>query len=159
SIHSFADLRGRRIAVGAHGSGMVQHAQGIFAALGLSFSDFAPVYLDFAAGAEALAAAEIDAQFQCPIPNAVMTALAERASVRVLPYQRPELAAVLQAVPYYRGTVRRKSAFRGLARDLPQVAVINVLVTHMRVPDAIVREAAATIIANSRELGDRNPLF
>src|SRR2546426_2188792 len=44
SIHSFADLRGKRIAVGVQGSGMVQHAHGIFAALGMSFSDFAPVY-------------------------------------------------------------------------------------------------------------------
>jgi len=159
SIRSFADLRGRRIAVGAHGSGMVQHAHGIFAALGMSFSDFAPVYLDFAAGAEALAAGDIDVQFQCPIPNAVMTALAERAALRVLPYQQAELAAVMKAVPYYRGTVMRKGALRGLDADLPQVAVINVLVTHPRVPEATVREAVTAILAESRELGDRNPLF
>src|SRR5262249_46667075 len=108
SIPSFADLRGGRIAVGAAGSGMVRDAQGIFAALGLSFSDFAPVYLDFAAGAEALAAGDIDAQFQCPIPNAVMTALAERAAVRVLPYQQAELAAVMQAGPPFRGPRNRK---------------------------------------------------
>src|SRR3989454_7720522 len=68
-IRSFADLRGRRIAVGPRRSGMVQHAHVIFGALGLSFSDFAPVYLAFAAGAEALAAGEIDAQFHCPSPN------------------------------------------------------------------------------------------
>src|SRR5215831_2545680 len=45
SIRSFADLRGRRIAVGARDSGMVQHAHGIFAALGMSFSDFSPIHL------------------------------------------------------------------------------------------------------------------
>ena len=101
----FSDLRGRRIAVGPRTSGMVQHAHGIFGALGLSFSDFSPVYLDFAAGAAALAAGEVDAQFQCPIPNAVMTELAERVALRVLPYGAGELEAVMKAVPYYRRAV------------------------------------------------------
>src|SRR6202158_2290171 len=55
-IRSFSDLRGRRIAVGPRTSGMVQHAHCIFGALGMSFSDISPAYLDFAAGAQALAA-------------------------------------------------------------------------------------------------------
>src|SRR5262249_8639622 len=113
-IRSFPDLRGRRIAIGPRTSGMVQHAHGLFAALGMSFSDFSPVYLDFAAGAEALASGDIDAQFQCPIPNAVMTELAQRIALRVLPYQRGELEAVMKAVPYYRRTVMRAGAIRGL---------------------------------------------
>ena len=80
TVRSVADLRGRRVAVGMSTSGMVQHAHNIFRVLGLSFSDFTPVYHDFAAGAEALAAGEVDAQFQCPIPNKVMTELSERAA-------------------------------------------------------------------------------
>jgi uncharacterized protein len=159
SIRSFADLRGKRIALGVRDSGMVQHAHGIFAALGMSFFDFAPVYLDFAAGAAALAAGDVDVQFQCPLPNAVMTALAERVALRVLPYAPAELAAVIKAVPFYRGTVMRKGVIRGLDADLPQVAVINVLVTHSRVPEATVRDAVAAILADRRELGERNPLF
>src|SRR5207244_8785555 len=55
-IGAVADLRGRRVAVGMKTSGMVQHAHNIFGVLGLSFSDFTTVYLDFAAGAEALVA-------------------------------------------------------------------------------------------------------
>lgn len=158
-IHSFSDLRGRRIAVGPRTSGMVQHAHGLFGALGMSFSDFSPVYLDFAAGGAALAAGDVDAQFQCPIPNAVMTGLAQRIALRVLPYRSGELEAVMQAVPYYRRTVMRAGAIRGLEADLPQVAVVNVLVTHQRVPDAIVREAVEAIATSGDELGRLNPLF
>ena len=113
-IRTVADLRGRRVAVGMATSGMVQHAHTIFGVLGLSFADFTPVYLDFAAGADALAAGEVDAQFQCPIPNKVMSELAERVAVRVLPYAPGELAALVKAVPYYRADVMRKGAFRGL---------------------------------------------
>ncbi len=158
-IRSFADLRGRRIAVGPPMSGMVQHAHVIFAALGLGFADFSPVYLDFAAGAEALATGEIDAQFQCPIPNKVMTGLAERVALRVLPYHGRELETVMAAVPYYRRTVMRKGAINGLEADLPQIAVVNVLVTHPGVAEATVHEAVAAIVANCDELGRRNPLF
>ena len=138
---------------------MVQHAHGLFGALGMSFSDFSPVYLDFAAGGAALAAGDVDAQFQCPIPNAVMTDLAQRIALRVLPYRSGELEAVMQAVPYYRRTVMRAGAIRGLEADLPQVAVVNVLVTHQRVPDAIVREAVEVIATSAGELGRLNPLF
>src|ERR1041385_5076733 len=53
-IRSVRDLRGRRVAIGPRSSGMAQHAQGIFGTLGLL--DIEPVYLDFAAGAQALAA-------------------------------------------------------------------------------------------------------
>jgi TRAP transporter TAXI family solute receptor len=158
-IRSFSDLRARRIAVGPRTSGMVQHAHCIFGALGMSFSDFEPIYLDFAAGAEALAAGDVDAQLQCPIPNAVMTNLARRVGLRILPYERDELEKVMQAVPYYRRTVMRKGAIRGLDADSPQVAVVNVLVSHRRVPEATVCAAVEAIVASWDELGRLNPLF
>ena len=158
-IRTFSDLRARRIAVGPRTSGMVQHAHCIFGALGMSFSDFEPIYLDFAAGAEALAAGDVDAQLQCPIPNAVMANLARRIGLRVLPYERDELEKVMQAVPYYRCTVMRKGAIRGLDADSPQVAVVNVLVSHRRVPEATVCAAVEAIVASWDELGRLNPLF
>jgi TRAP transporter TAXI family solute receptor len=158
-IESMADLHGHRIAVGPETSGMVQHVHTIFGVLGLSFSDFTPVYLDFAAGAEALKRGEVDIQFQCPIPNRVMTALSESADVRVLPYAPGQLESVLGEVSFYRRTVMRKGAFRGLDADVPQVAVINVLATHARIPVAVVHDAVSAIVSNTGELGRLNPLF
>ena len=158
-IRSFSDLHGRKVALGPRTSGMVQHAYGLFGALGMSFSDLSPIYLDFAKGAAALAAGEVDAQFQCPIPNPVLTDLAQRVRVRVLPYEPAELEVVLRGVPYYRRTVMHAGAIRGLEADLPQIAVVNVLVTHRRVPDSIVQEAVTAIATGCRELGELNPLF
>ena len=155
-LRSVPDLRGRRVAIGLRQSGMAQHAQGIFATLGLTVE---PVYLDFAAGAQALAAGEIDAQFQCPIPNKVMTELAARVALRVLPYGAGELETVMNAVPYYRRTVMRRGAIRGLDADVAQLAVVNVLVTHPRVPDIVVRAAVGAIVSESAALSRLNPLF
>jgi TRAP transporter TAXI family solute receptor len=158
-LRTVSDLRGRRVVVGPRQSGMAQHARVIFGALGLAPSDLSPVYLDFAAGADALARGEVDAQLQCPIPNRVMTALAERVLVRVLPYPPGDLEKVLRAVPIYLRATMRKGAIRGLEADVAQPAVVNVLVTHARAPDDQVREVAAVVYSAREELPRLNALF
>jgi TRAP transporter TAXI family solute receptor len=158
-IRTVADLRGRRVAVGMKASGMVEHAHNIFGVIGLSFSDFTPVYLDFAAGADALAAGDVDAQFQCPIPNKVMTDLAERVAVRVLPYAAGDLERLMKAVSFYRPVTMAKGAIRGLDQDVLQPAVVNILATHARVSEATVHDAAAAIMAGVAELARLNLLF
>jgi uncharacterized protein len=159
SIRTVSDLRGQRVAVGLRTSGMVQHVHAIFGALGLTLADFTPVYLDFAAGADALVAGEVDAQFQCPIPNQVMTDLAARVDLAVLPYSQGQIETVMQAVPHYRATVMRKHAIRGLEQDVAQLAVVNVLATHARVPEPVVRDVVSAVIRAADELARINPLF
>jgi TRAP transporter TAXI family solute receptor len=158
-IRFVGDLRGKRLAVGMRTSGMVQHAHAILGALDLSFADFTPVYLDFAAGADALAAGAVDAQLQCPIPNQVMTDLAARADLRVLPYGPGQIETVMRAVPDYRATVMRKHAIRGLDEDVAQIAVVNVLATHARVPEPVVCDVVGAVIKAAGELPRLNPLF
>ena len=159
ALRSVRDMRGRRLVVGPEKSGMAQHARIMLGALGLSFADVTPMYLDFAAGAEALERGEADAQLQCPIPNKVMTALAARVLLRVLPYAAADLDTVLRAVPFYRRTVMRQGAIRGLDADVAQAAVVNVLVTHARVAEDKVREVTAAIFAARGELPRLNALF
>ena len=159
NLRTVTDLRGRRLVVGPEKSGMTQHARVILGALGLTFSDFTPMFLDFSAGAEALARGEADVQLQCPIPNKVMTALAARVLLRVLPYAAADLDTVLRTVPFYRRTVMRKGAIRGLDADMAQAAVVNVLVTHARTPENLVSEVAAGIFNARDELPGLNALF
>lgn len=159
AVQSTADLRGKRISFGLRSSGMAQHAVVILAALGMAVSDVEPHYLDFAAGAQALAGGSIDAQLQCPIPNKVMTELSQTTEICVLPYPAGALEGVLAAVPYYRRTVMRAGALRGLEADVAQPAVVNVLTTHARSDDAAVQAVVAAIIANAGELDRLNALF
>jgi hypothetical protein len=159
ALHTVSDLRGRRLVVGPEKSGMVQHTRVILGTLGLTFADFTPLYLDFAAGADALARGEADAQLQCPIPNKVMTALATRVLLRILRYAPADLETVLGAVPFYRRTIMRAGAIRGLDADVPQAAVVNVLVTHARVAGDTARDVAGAIFAARDELPQLNPLF
>jgi len=158
-IKSHADFKGRCIAVGAKGSGMEQHVHTIFEALKIPFDSFTAVHMGFAEGADALVAGEIDAQFQPPIPNRVMTSLSQRADVRVVPYAPGQLKKVLAQVPFYRPVMMEKGVFRGVNEDIPQAAVINVLVTHERMPDEVIDDMARAIVDSLDLLPQMNPLF
>ena len=158
-IQSVADFKGKRVAIGAEGSGMEQHSHTIFGVLRLSFDSFTPVHASFAEGADALIAGKIDAQFQPPIPNKIMTDLSQRADVRVVPYARGQLERILAEIPYYRGVTMEKGVFHGVVEDIAQLAVINVLVTHEIIPETIVHDMAKAIADNLDSLPLMNPLF
>lgn len=158
-IRSVADFGGKRIAIGARGSGMEQHIRTIFDVLGISFDSFTPVHMGFAEGAEALLTGAIDVQFHPPIPNAVLADLSQRADIRVVPFAPGQLEKVLARVPFYRPVVVRKNAFRGVVEDVTQVGVLNVIVTHERVPEKIVHDMARAIADNLDRLPELNPLF
>jgi hypothetical protein len=158
-IQTIADFTGKRIVIGTRGSGMEQHVHTIFGVLGISFDSFTPVHMGFDEGADALVAGEIDAQFQPPIPNRVMTDLSQRADVRVVPYAPGQLDRVLSGVPFYRKVTMPKGVFRGVVEDVAQPAVINVLVTHERIPEELVHDMAKAIVSNLDKLPAMNPLF
>jgi len=158
-IRSVADFSGKRIAIGAKGSGMEQHAHTIFGVLGMPFSSFTPVHMSFAEGADALVKKEIDAQFQPPIPNRVMTDLSQRADVRVVPYASGQLEAILSHVPFYRPLSLFPEAFRGVDTESRQIAVVNVLVSHEQIPEGVVYDMTTAIVSNLDKLPAMNPLF
>lgn len=158
-IETVSELRDKRIAIGPEKSGMAEHVRTLFSVLGIPFDAFTPVYLGFAEGADALVACDVDALLQRPIPNRVMTELSERAEVRVVPYAPGQIEKVVSEVPFYRRITIGKGAFRGVARDVPQVGVVNVLVTHERVREQAVHDVAKTVLENLDALPETNPLF
>jgi TRAP transporter TAXI family solute receptor len=158
-IRTIDDFRGRRIALGAESSGMVQHAHTILPIVGLSFDMFTAVYLNHNEGADALVAGEVDALFLPPIPNRMVTELSERADLRVVPYAPGQIDSILSQVSFYRPIIIQKGGFRGVRDDVPQVAVVNVIVTHERVAEPVVYDMARTLAANLDALPTMNPLF
>src|SRR5262245_56359630 len=158
-LRKVSDLRGKRVAVGAQKGGMAPHAEAVFSALGIGAGDLERVYVDFAGGADMLAAGAVDAQFHCPIPNRVMNELSERVRLRVLTYDPADLDAALKSIPHDRCVTMRKGSFRGVDEDVLQLGVLNLLVTHARADPVTVQNVVAAIIAAESELGRLDPLF
>ena len=158
-LHKIDDMRGRRVSVNVTNSGMYQHICTMFGVMGISFDDFEPHYLGFADGAAALKNREIDAQWQCPIPNPVMTELANSTDVRVLEYDPGQLEDVLDNVEFYRRAILVEGCFRGIEKDTPQVGVLNVITTHARADDLLVHDWVSAMITNAKSLGESLPLY
>jgi TRAP transporter TAXI family solute receptor len=158
-LYHINDMRGCRVAVNFSDSGMFQHTKTIFGILGISFDDFDPVYVGFEEGAEKLIKGEIDAQWQCPIPNPVMTKLANKLNVRVLEYGAGQLEEVIEKAKFYRQATMHKGSFSGVLSDTKQVGVLNVIATHERVNSEQVKDFVVSMITNARELGKIEELF
>ena len=158
-LETVDDLRGKRVSIGPAGSGMAQHVATMLEVLGIGFETFEPVHLNFLDGANALAAGEVDAQFQCPIPNKVMTGLAERADIRVLDYGAGQLDALLDRVGFYRPARVKAGALRGHDRDSGQIGVLNVIATHAGTDDDTVGRLARLMATQHARLAALNPLF
>ncbi len=158
-LRRVSDLRGKKVAVGAQNGGMAPHAEAVFLALGIGAGDLERVYVDFAGGADMLAAGEVNAQFQCPIPNRVINELSERVHLRVLTYDPADLDAALKSIPHDRCVTMRKGSFRGVDEDVLQLGVLNLLVTHARTDPVTVQNVVGAIISAESELGRLDPLF
>jgi TRAP transporter TAXI family solute receptor len=158
-LHSIDDMKGRKISVNVTNSGMYQHTRTIFGILGISFEKVEPVHMSFEEGSAALKAGEIDAQWQCPIPNPVMTELAESTDVRVLEYAQGQLEKVVAEAKFYRRAVMPVGAFRGIEHETAQVGVLNVIATHERVENAVVHEFVTSMIENANLLCERQELY
>ncbi|MGZ3289532.1 MAG: TAXI family TRAP transporter solute-binding subunit, partial [Xanthobacteraceae bacterium] len=158
-LRKVADLRGKRVAMGMKDGGMAPHAEAVFAVLGIGPGDLERVYVDFAEGAEMLATGAVDAQFQCPVPNRVINDLSERVLLRILSYDPAHLDAALKAIPHDRRIMMKKGALRGLDQDVPQLGVLNLLVTHARSDAATVEHVVRAIVLAATELGRIDPLF
>ena len=158
-LTEFDDMRGKRISVNIRESGMYQHVRTIFSILGISFDDFEPVHLSFLEGGIALERGEIDAQWQCPIPNPVMSDIADRFDVRVLEYGGGQLEKVINEAGFYRRATMKKGSFRGLKTDTQQVGVLNVITTHARVEEEVVREIVSNMVQGAELLSEALPLY
>ena len=158
-LYMVDDIKGRKLSVNLHDSGMFQHILTIFKVLEISFEDFEAHYLGFEEGANALQAGDIDIQWQCPVPNSVMTKLANQTDVRVLEYSPGQLEKVVDQVQFYRSSTLRKTSFRGLTKETKQVGVLNVIATHEQTPEELVFELVFEMVSNAKRLGQRLELF
>ena len=158
-INTFNDIFGKRVAVGPRDGGMTQHMKLILQALGYSFDDIDPVYVEFDKGTEGLLTGDVDVMWQVPVPNHIMTGIERRLSVRVVEYGPGQLSSILQAVPLYRHAIIEKDLIKGLKSDTEQIGVLNVIITNADVATETVFRFVSAYIKAAKELGDKLEVF
>jgi len=124
-IRSVRDLAGKRVAVGAAGSGTEANARQVLAAFGVEYTALAKVeYLPFGDATSQIRDGHLDAAFvTAGVPTSAVTELANSIAIALVPITGPEVDALRTAHPFYIKHTIPAGTYRGLAAPVETVAV------------------------------------
>jgi uncharacterized protein len=136
-IKTLADLKGKRLSVGAPASGTELNARAILAAAGMSYEDLGQIeYLPFAESVELMKNRQLDATLQSAgLGVASIRDLAS--SVPIIVVEVPADVVAKAGAPYQAGTIPA-ATYEGQNADVATAVVQNYLVTHADVSDDVV---------------------
>ncbi|HYG91573.1 MAG TPA: TAXI family TRAP transporter solute-binding subunit [Azospirillum sp.] len=135
-IKTLADLKGKRVSVGAPKSGTELNARAIFGAAGITYNDFAKTeYLPFAESVDLMKNRQLDATLiSAGLGVAAVRDLATSQEITIVSVP----ADIIQKVgdPAYIAETVPANTYNGQTEPVTTAAVRNFLVTHSGVSDA-----------------------
>ncbi|MBQ8028771.1 MAG: TAXI family TRAP transporter solute-binding subunit [Clostridia bacterium] len=128
-IKSVADLKGKKVSIGAAGSGVYFNAMDILAAAGLSEDDIVPQYQSFADSADALKDGKIDAAFiVAGAPTPAIQELCTSTSAYLVPVDGDVAEKLMKDSPYYTTYKIPAGTYNGQDADVTTVTVKATLI-------------------------------
>lgn len=123
-IKSVADFKGKRIAVGAAGSGTEANARQIMEAYGIKYDDIKVQYLSFGEAASALKDGNVDAAFvTAGHPTAAIQDIATQNDVVLVPVDADKADSLIKKYPFYTKLVIKAGTYPKQDADVSAVAV------------------------------------
>jgi hypothetical protein len=147
-IKTLADLKGKRISVGAPKSGTELNARAVLKAAGLSYSDFSKVeYLAFGESVELMKNRQLDVTLQSAgLGVASIRDLATSVAILVVPIPADVVAKVGDAA--YQPATIPANTYPGQTADTATIAIKNFLVSHEGVPADMVYAMTKSMFEN-----------
>ena len=152
-ITNISDLVGRKVSVGERESGVLQNAEQILMAHGMTFEMIEPYYLSFADSAKALEHGEIDAFFiTAGAPTEAVADLANRKEIQLLSIA-PDIQNNMMKL--YKGYTRctiPANSYQGQTEDVSTIGVKAVLVASTDLSDDEVAYLTEFVFKNADKL-------
>ncbi|MBU6464414.1 MAG: TAXI family TRAP transporter solute-binding subunit [Bradyrhizobium sp.] len=152
-IKTLADLKGKRLSVGAPKSGTELNSRAILAAAGLSYKDLRKVeYLPFAESVDLMKNRQLDATLQSAgLGVASLKDLSTATDTVVVSVPK---ALVDKIGPPFTSMEIPANTYAGQEKDVPTAAVINYLVTSTAVSDDLAYQMTKLIFESLPELAN-----
>lgn len=148
-IRSLADMRGKRISVGAAGSGAEVNARQVLEAAGLTYKDITPQYLSFAEGANGLRDGNTDVAFlTAGAPTAAVRDVAAQKIILIIPIPKPVADRLIAKYPFYVRVKIPRDTYSNQNADVDTVTVKSILVASSSLDEAVVYNATKAIFSN-----------
>ncbi|SEL09599.1 TAXI family TRAP transporter solute-binding subunit [Roseovarius nanhaiticus] len=157
-ITSLQDIKGKRVSIGAPGSGTEVNTEAILTANGISYDDIEEQRLNFNETADALANGDIDVGFwSVGAPTSSILNLATTNDIVMIELTEEELAAAREADPVFAVTKLTGGTYEGVDADMTVIGVPNVLVVSSEMSDDLVYAVTSAMYDNIAELQAVHP--
>lgn len=151
-IKSIEDLKGKKVSVGAIGSGTEANAKQLLEVHGLTMDDIDAQNLDFGESQDSIQSGQIDAAFlTAGTPTGAVEALNATAEVYLVPIADDKAEALIEKYPYYAKEVVPSGTY-GSTEDTNAVSVGAMLVIQDELPEDLVYEITKAIYDNAESL-------
>ena len=159
-IKSFEDLKGKKVSVGAPGSGTYANAEQLLEIHGLSIKDDIQAQnLDFGESTDGLQTGQIDAAFiTAGYPTAAVEALGATADVVIVPVAADKAEALIAKYPYYAKDTIPAGTY-GLESEVPAVSVLAMIATTSDLPEDVAYGITKAIYANAEKISHAKGAF
>ena len=148
-IKSIADLKGKRVAVGAMGSGAEANARQILEAYGITYDDIDEQFLSFSEAASALKDGNVDAAFvTAGYPTAAVQDIASQNKVRLLPIDADKADALIAKYPFYTKVVIPAGTYAGFDEEVAGISVMAMLVCTDKVDENLGYDITKALFTN-----------
>lgn len=145
-IYRIADIKGKRVSVGAPGSGTELKTSLVLPVLGITYNDIKVYRLSFEETARALKDGVIEVGiWSVAPPTSSVIDLATTHDIRIIPFTEEEVEKVQKAYPYYVRTVIPKGTYRGQKEDVLTLGVWTSVVCHKDLPEDLVYKITKAI--------------
>ncbi len=152
-ITKLADLKGKRISLGAPGSGTAVQAEAVLASLGIAKGDIKPSFLSFNETADALKNGTIDVGiWSVAPPTSSIMDLATTHDIQILPFSDADMAAIQKDHPYYSKYNIPAGVYKGVDQPVPNPSVWNVAVVSRAMPDDQAYQLVKAILDHQPDL-------
>ena len=156
NITSVDDLKGKKVAIGAPGSGVEANARQVLAVHGMTYDDLGKAdYLSFNEAADQLKNKQIDAAFiTAGIPTSAVTEVAQTSDIVMIPIGKDKIAELIDQYPYYTEINIPKGTYNGQEHDNPTVAVMAMLVVPEDLDEELVYNMTKVLFEHRQEIAD-----
>ncbi len=152
-IDSLQDLKGKRVSVGAPGSGTELNAKALMQANGLTYDDMETLRLNFNETADALRDGDIDAGFwSVGPPTSSILNLATTRDIRLVGFTDEEIAKAQEEEPVFAPYELRAGIYEGVEEPVQTISIPNVLVVNADMPDDLAYQTAKVLFEHTDEL-------
>lgn len=153
-IKEIEDMVGKRIGVGAPGSGTEVDARNILNIHGITYDDIDEDFLSYAEAVEQLKNGTVDAAFLTSgLPNATVMDLSTTHDVVVVPVRAEKVAELATQIPYYKAEIIPAGTYDNEV-DVETAAVVSMLVTREDLDEQVVYDITKTLFENLQVLRD-----